>query len=333
MAEVQTLAQLQAQVEAEDNQQAAAVVEVVEEAEPEEEVLDAEEADGNDDSEPDGETEEAETPEWAKTPDSKNFVPAKVHSDLRKNLRATESQVDVVRQENEQLKQRLAALESGTPINGIPKMPTLAECDFDDDVHATKLAEYSRAMVQHELTERDRKRTVDSQQEQLNQALNAQVNKHYERAGALIASKAVTEDNFRAADGLVRKALAEVSSVDADYLADYLISVLGEGSEKVMYHLGVSPTALAGLKSAFKDDPNGLKAAVYLGSLNEKFKSAVPNKLSNAPKPDKPLSGGAPAVVDSARKAYNKAIKSDDPIAIMRAEREAKKKGIDTSNW
>lgn len=335
---VQTLAELMAQADAEDTTETAATVEVAEaeqdEAEQEEES--AEEAESSDDEETEGEESEGDDkPEWAKEPDAKNFVPAKVHSELRKSLRATQSDAEAVKIENEQLKARLAALEGGQASQSVQtlKVPTLAECDFDDDVHAQRLAEYSEKLLEQKLADRDRNQAASSQQAQLNAQISSQVDQHYERAGELISKGSVTEDNFKAADLIVRKALAEVVRGDADYVTDYIIANLGQGSEKVFYHLGVNPKALNDLKDAFRADPSGLRAATYLGELKGKFNSAPATKLSNAPKPDKVLNGSASVTTDSAKKAYAKAEKADDISGMLAAKRAAKARGIDTSNW
>lgn len=331
---VQTLAELIAQADAEENGAVAATPEPKPEAEEVEET-EQEEADTEEQSEDEGDSEaesKDETEEWAK-PDTKNFVPAKIHSELRKSLRATESEAEVVKKENEQLKQRLAALEGGVKSTEVLKAPTLEECDYDNDVLAQRLAEYSEKLVEKKLRERDTEQTATAQQIQHKQKIDSEVNKHYERASALIAQGKVSEDNFKASELLVRKAFSESSNMDPDYLTDYFISVLGDGSEKVVTHLGINAAALSKLKETLKEDPSGLRTAAYLGSLNEKFKSATVNKLSNAPKPDTPLKGTANVSSGSAKGAYLKAEKAGDVSGMLAAKRAAKAKGLDTSNW
>lgn len=334
----QTLADLQALADAEDKvaagviEDAEADEEAPENEEEQEETL--EEGEQSDEDEPDEDGAESE-PDWAKKPDAKNFVPARVHSELRKNLRATQSDADAVKVENEQLKARLAALESGHAEASpqVLKMPTLAECDFDDAIHAQKLAEYSAKLVEQKLSERERSQAATSQALQLSEQINSQVDKHYERASVLIGRGTVTAENYQAADMIVRKAIAESVKSDPDYVADYMIANLGDGSEKVMYHLGVNPEALGKLKEAFRSDPSGIRAAAFLGELKGKFNSAPATKLSNAPKPDKALSGNAKVTTESSKKAYEKAQKAGDVSGMIAAEKAGKAKGINTSNW
>lgn len=332
---VTSLADLQAQADAEEGkQEQVAVEQETEELEESDTETETEEEESTEEEDDESEEKASEDEDWAK-PDAKHFVPAKVHSELRKSLRATQSDADAVKTENEQLKARLAALEGGQASQQAQTLviPTLANCNFDDDLLAQRTAEYSEALVEQKLAEREKNSAANSQQAQLNAQINSQVEQHYERAGELIGKGSVTEDNFKSADLLVRKAIAEVAKGDPDYIADYMIAKLGAGSEKVMYHLGVNPKALNELKEAFRSDPTGIAAASYLGELKGKFNSAQPTKLSNAPKPDKVLTGTAKVTTESARKAYLKAEKSDDISGMLAAKRAAKGKGIDTSNW
>lgn len=330
---MQTLAELQALADAEDNPQAVATAEESQKAEPEleQEESTEEELESNDDDESEDDKSSDEKPDWAKEPDTKNFVPARVHSDLRKSLRATQSDAELAKTENEQLKARLAALEGGqaTAKPSLLEIPTPENCGFDDDLLAKRTAEYSEAVVER----RFRKQAAEAQQEQQNAQIVSQVDKHYERANELIGKGSVTEESFKNADLLVRKAVAETAKGDPDYITDFMIANLGEGSEKVMYHLGVNPKALGELKEAFRSDPTGIRAASFLGELKGKFNSAPPAKLSNAPKPDKVLSGTAKVTSDSAYKAYVKAEKAGDISGMLAAERAAKAKGINISNW
>lgn len=331
MSEVQSLAELKALSEAEDQAAAATEAELeadeVDESEPE-----VNEPEDKPEGEAEAEDSNTDTEEWAK-PDSSKYVPAKKHSLLRKELRATEAEAEAVKQENERLKQQLAQLESGVRPAETLKVPTLEECDFDPDVHAQKLAEYSQKLVENKLRERESTQAATTQQLQQKQKIDSEVNKHYERAEALIAQGKISSDNFQAAELLVRKAFAESSTVDPDFMTDYFISVVGDGSEKVIAHLGINAAALSKLKETLKDDPSGLRTAAYLGSLNEKFKSATVNKLSNAPKPDAAVKGTANVSSGSERSAYLKAEKSGDIGAMMAARRAAKTKGIDISKW
>jgi hypothetical protein len=269
--------------------------------------------------------EESEKPEWAKS----DAVPVAKHVEMKHKLKA---QLKDVTSENEQLKQRLAALDAPKQEQKL-SVPTLASCDFDEEAYQQKMIEYSAALVSKQIQEFDSKKTENSQREQVNQRIGAEVDKHYERASELVASGLVTPENFQAAEMLVRRAVADSVGGDADLIANYLIANLGEGSEKVVYHLGINPQALSTFKSSLALDPHGIRAAAYLGELKAKFNSAPINKLSNAPKPDVALSGTSSAQVGADHKAYKKAESSGNLQQMLTVKRAAKARGIDTTNW
>jgi len=270
-------------------------------------------------------TEEAEKPDWAKS----DAVPVAKHVEMKHKLKA---QLRDVASENEQLKQRLAALD-------VPKqeqkltIPTLASCDFDEDAYQQKMLEYSASLVSSKIQEFDSKKAESSKREQVNQQIGSEVDKHYERASELVASGVVTAENFQAAEMLVRKAIAESIGGDADFISDYLIANLGAGSEKVIYHLGINPQALSTLRSNLVSDPHGIRAAAFLGELKAKFNSASINKLSNAPKPDVALGGTSSVQVGADHKAYKKAEGSGNLQQMISIKRAARTRGIDTTNW
>lgn len=339
MSQVLTLAELVAQAEAEDNPNAAATAEENQESEQEEdfeeeESTEEEESDNDDESDDDKESKD-DKPEWAKTPDPKSFVPAKVHSELRKELRATKEADSALKAELDAARARLAELERGNERVAPQsiKAPTLADCDFDDEVFAQKSAEYTNALVEQKLRERESKGSQEAEQARLKASIDSEVDKHYERAAELVKKGTVSADNFKAADQVVRRAMSEAINGDGDFVIDYMIANLGEGSEAVMFHLGVNPAALSKLKETMNADKSGMRAMAYLGGLAAKFSAAPIVKPSNTPKPDKVLTGTAKISPDNARKAYIKAEKAGDISGMLAAERAANGKGIDTSKW
>lgn len=335
-----SLAELRAQNEAEDAAEAK-LAEVEPEAEAEELEQDEPEED-TEEAEADAEETDSESgkdePEWAKS--EGGAVPVAKHVEMKHKLRAkldeanTESERHRI--ENEQLKQRLAALESGrSDAPQALKMPRMDDEDiaYDDEKFNSRMAEYTDALIEQKLSGRAKKTQEQTQQQQFAAQIQADVDKHYERASELVGSGAVTAENYQAADMLVRRAVASTVKGDGEYITDYMIANLGAGSEKVIYHLGVNPQALSTLKEHLQRDPSGLRAASYLGGLSAKFSVGTVNKLSNAPKPDKALNGTATVSSGSHSKAYQKAVKADDPGAMVRAKRAAKAAGIDTSKW
>lgn len=339
---VQTLADLRALNEAAEQAEAAATAEV--EADDEAEVLDGEPEEqedvstdpveeGDESEGEEGTQEEAE--DWAK-PEGES-VPVKKHIELRKKLKGQLHDAD---DEIARLKAENEALRSGSHAPQVqraadaPVMPKMDDPDiaYDDEKFYQKMAEYNDKLVDYKLASRDQKQAQTSQQEQQNAIVQDGLEKHYERAEALVLAGKVTEDNYRAADHVVRKAMSEALPQLGEVVLDNLIARLGDGSEKVVYHLGVNPASLTKLKESLKNDPTGFAASIYMGELKAKFTSAVIDKSSKAPRPDKPLNGTAKVTGNSMHAAYKKSFAANDGKSLS-IKRQAKAKGIDTSKW
>lgn len=339
---VQTLAELKASNEAAERAEAEATAEAVEaeeaevlegedlEQEPEE--SEAEEVEQPEEEGEESEPEEAE--EWARP--EKGAVPVKKHVEMKHKLKAElhtrDDEIAKLKAELEAVKSR--SVVQKTAESDAPRMPKLSDPDigYDDDKHAERLAEYTAQMVEYKISQSRALDTEKSRQEQLDSQVRSAVDQHYERALELVNKKLITPENYQAADHIVRKAFEEALPGMGEVVTDNLIARLGKGSEKVIYHLGINPSALSKLKESLKEDPTGFGASIYLGELKAKFNSAAIEKPKQTLKPDRPLNGGK-VVIGGAKKAFDKAVASDDPVAIMRAKRAAKEKGIDTSNW
>lgn len=336
--QVKSLAELKAENEAAEREEASANAENTEAEETEdleeESTEEAEETSESEESEANESGEGEEIEEWAK-PES-GAVPVAKHVEMKHKLKGRISEKD---SEIERLRQEVEALKSGASVfsypQNEPKMPLMSDEDigYDEEKFSQKMAAYTQELIEFKFAQREKERTQKAQHDQHAQKVQTEVDKHYERAAELVAKGKVTEENYRAADHIVRKAMEEVLPGMGESVLDNFIARLKDGSEKVIFHLGSNPNALSQLKQSLKDDPMGFSAMAFLAEKNAQFKSAaVINKPERTLKPDRPLTGGK-VVTSSARKAYDKALASDDPVAIMRAKRAAKEKGIDTSNW
>lgn len=335
---VQTLAELKALNEAAEQAEAEATVKA--EADEEAEVLESElnkqeeeVADTGEETEGEEGAQE-ETEDWAKPAGS---VPVAKHVEMKHKLKAKLQSSD---DENARLKAEIEALRAGGGIpqaqqqSGAPVMPKMDDPDiaFDDAKFAQRMAEYASDLVDYKLASAERNRAQASQQEQQNAIVQGGLDKHYERAEALVLAGKVTAENYQAADHVVRKAMAEALPDLGEVVLDNLIARLGDGSEKVIYHLGVNPAALSKLKESFKTDPTGFASSIFLGELKAKFTSATIDKSSKAPKPDRPLNGTAKVSTGGLYAAYKKSFAAQDGKSLS-IKREAKAKGIDTSKW
>lgn len=336
---VQTLADLRALNEAAEQAEAAATAEV--EADDEAEVLEGEPEAQEDESADTGEESEGEegaqeeTEDWAKP--ASDTVPVAKHVEMKHKLKAklqsSDDEIARLRAENEALRSGSHAPQAQKMADA-PVMPKMDDPDiaFDDAKFAQRMAEYASDLVDYKLASAERNRAQTSQQDQQNAIVQAGLDKHYERAEALVLAGKVTAENYQAADHVVRKAMVEALPQLGEVVLDNLIARLGDGSEKVVYHLGVNPAALGKLKESLKSDPTGFASSIFLGELKAKFTSAVIDKSSKAPRPDRPLNGTAKVGANGLHAAYKKSFAAQDGKSLS-IKREAKAKGIDTSKW
>lgn len=337
-----TLAQLRALAEAEDQQEASANAESELEVEHSEEVVEDEEAQevettGEDESDPaeEGEKsdEDEETEEWAKP--AKGAVPVEKHVEMKHKLKARiQAEADEVarlKAENEALRKGVVSQPQDVAA---PRKPMLSDEDigYDEEKYAEKMAEYTEQMIDYKLTQRQSVETKNAQQAQFEQRIKSAVDQHYERASELVTSGKVTEDNYKAADHIVRKSIEGALPGMGELVTDSLIANLGAGSEKVIYHLGVNPAALSKLTELFKSDPTGFAASIFMGELKAKFNSASIEKPSKTIKPDNVLTSTA-KTSGSALSKYRAAEKAGDVSGMIAAKRLAKENKIDTSTW
>ena len=302
----------------------------VDQPEEDEEVADAEVEESGE-----GQAEES-TEEWLKEESDEKAVPLAKHiatkHKLRGQIEEKDSVIEQLRREVEQLKQAKPVAAAQTDM---PRMPRLSDFDYDEDRHAEALMQYQEQLIERKLSNTLSSKQQEQEQERQISKITQAVESHYERAAKLIEQGLITEDKYAAADKRFRQELDSVTGA-GDVIADNIIARLGEGSEKVITHLGVNQNAMQKLKGMLVDDPTGLTAAVYLGQLNAQFNSPSANKLSKAPKPDGGLKGdkgGVSTVSSAILKQYKDAHKSGDIAKAIQIKLKAKQNGTDTSNW
>ena len=170
-------------------------------------------------------------------------------------------------------------------------------------------------------------------QEKARETVDA-VDKHYERAVTLATESGITPEMYQNADFRVRNMVNSLFPDAGDAITDALIANLGEGSEKVMFSIGVKDSRLKELHTLFQQDPTGVKASMYLGTLKAEL-NAPRKRKTNAPKPATDINGDAQKDETSRKlkKRYDEADKKGDLQSRFNTRREAKKAGVDTSNW
>jgi hypothetical protein len=275
--------------------------------------------------------------EWLKADEpAAQAVPVAKHVEMKHKLRARLDEKD---SELELLRKEIDALKSGVvpqaPQAAAIKVPKLSEYDFDEDAYAEAMADYQSKLIDAKLNGSLNNQRQAEAQAEANRRLEAGLNEHYERAAKLIEAGAIDEQKYRNADARFRQELNVITNGNGDTVADQVILRIGNGSEKVVAHLGVNQAAMSEFKRLMIEDSTGLSAAVYLGGLKSKFASPTKN-LSKAPAPDTPLKGdsaGVPASEAALLKKYRESSKAGDNQKAFDLKRAAKAKGINTSNW
>lgn len=216
---------------------------------------------------------------------------------------------------------------------GIPLRPI--ENDFKTDVEyheAVTKWEDDRLQTRFEKNESSKlqKETV----KQFKKNLDKSVDSHYERAGKLIDDSGISSEVFKKADEIVRHTIESIRPKQGDLITDQMISLLSEGSEKVMFFLGRNKTALAEVKGLLAEDSSGMKAAIYLGQQKERLTNPK-RKTSQAPPPANKASGDdVPNAKSGAfKKKYDKAHKEGNSQAAYNAKKKARVAGVDVSSW
>lgn len=299
----------------------------------------------------DGANEEVEIESWMQTEGTENsddekkggFQPNAEAASRRKQNKALRGELTDSKDENTQLKERIAALEAGNAPEvkaqtQLAPRPTREQFEFDDDLYDAAVDKWNDEKLDRKLNERDSTNQTNSQQEQQQKAqqefLTKNLDSHYEKAQKLIDDGKITEDSFRNSDTLVRRSIENLFPERGNQMTDAIISTLntlGEGSEKVMYQLGVNPAKMQELSNLLANDPSGLSAMGFLGRMQATITS--PNKSrSRTPAPGSKVEGegGKGGQAGTAQKAYSKAKTSQERISL---KRKAKREGIDTSNW
>jgi len=239
-------------------------------------------------------------------------------------------------EENEALKRELADLKQrnvkATPTER-PKRPRSVDFDTDEE-HETAMDEYETAVDSWRETTGTANRTAVEHQRVAQQNINESVEGHYDRAKKLVADNSIKPEVYQKADEIVRQTVESILPKGGDAVVDSLISIVGEGSEKVMFYLGRNKAALNEFATILHSDKTGLKAAAYLGRIATKVEGST-KQTSRAPAPAPNANGDTQVnTKESAlRKKYDAAHKANKGQEAWNLKKQAKAAGHDTSKW
>ena len=289
--------------------------------------------DGDDDDDDDDDKKKLD---WLDDDDqsTSDQMPVSAHIRAKRKLKGKIGDRD---SEIEQLRREIAELKTARSIP--PKDDTLVrpkEADFESlDEFNKALDEYEDKRLDNKLSVAQTQRSINTRQIQAQEKLGRDVDAHYERASKLVVDSGISADSYKQADEVVRNAIEAIKPNLGDIIVDQMISLLGDGSEKVFYKLGKNKALRNELVSLLVEDPNGLKATAFLGEQKAKILHTT-KRRSAAPAPASDLDGGDAAVSGKERvhkKKYDSAHSKGNLQAAYNAKKAAKAAGINTSNW
>tara|TARA_R110002096_G_scaffold393628_1_gene588673 strand:- start:344 stop:1426 length:1083 start_codon:yes stop_codon:yes gene_type:complete len=262
---------------------------------------------------------------------------------LRRKLKAkNEESLDEIAQ----LKARIAAMEGGPPAqqaqpqatNQAIARPKLDDFDYDEDKFGEAMDQYYINMMSQNNQQGNQRAQQDQAQQNAQKAQQQKLDGHYEQVQDLIASKTLSPDMYQNSEVIVRKAFDSIAPGNGDVITENIIAhlaSLGEGSAKVIVHLGRNPTNRNRLVNALVADPTGLQAMGILGELKATLTSAPSKKISSAPRPGSKIKGDETTSNGEGKlmRRYNEAHKRGDTQAAFNIKQEAKGAGIKTRNW
>ena len=288
--------------------------------------------DGTDGSE-DGEEVEAWMADGDQTPSD---VPVSTHIRMKQKLKGRLSdkneEVERLKQENETLKAGLKTQEPS--LESLPKRPR--ENDYETlQEYDDAMVKFEDSMLQIRLKAANQKTEIQKRQNAAKADLETAVDAHYGRAAKLIQDNSIDTEVYKKADLIVRETIETAMPGQGDSTADQIISVIGDGSEKVIYYLGRNKKALGKFKDLLLEDPSGLRASMFLGQQRERLLNTK-RKTSKAPAPDTDITGDdtpTSAKASAFLKKRKAAIKKGDVQAAYDTKKAAKAAGVDVSNW
>ena len=295
-------------------------------------------SDSSDTSYDGGDKDETEVEAWMadESKQQPSDVPVSTHIRMKQKLKGRLSdkndELEKLKEENETLKAGMTV--SSPQLKELPKRPK--ENDFETlSEYDDALAEYDQRMVDVRFDTANKRVEIQRTHQVAKAKLEESVDSHYSRAAKLIQDNGIDTEVYKAADLIVREAIETLMPGKGDITTDQIISVIGEGSEKVMYFLGRNKNALNEFKSLLTEDSSGLKATLFLGQQRERLLNTK-LKISKAPLPGSDIKGDSSpssAKASSFLKKRKAALKKDDVQAAYDIKKQAKTAGVDVSNW
>jgi hypothetical protein len=281
------------------------------------------------------ETEEQEPEAWMSTgeeegdelPDVAVGKHIAMKGKLKGRIKDRDNTIDELRAEIEQLKTGPVSTAE------LPPRPKSEDFDSDEQYEVALDKWHDKRIDARFQSERDKTQTEEATRN-YQRAVAKDVDSHYERQAELAAKSGMKPEVFKEADEAVRNMVEAIIPGQGDNITDQIISVIGEGSEKVMVSVGRNRINRLEFQSLMSEDRTGNKALVYLGQLKERLNN--PKKLkSTAAKPATNVKGDLSTNQNGAalKKKYDAAHKKGSVQVAYKLKQQAKQDGVDVASW
>ena len=290
---------------------------------------------GDENLDKDGKSKEVAN--WMKEDDDQtpsDTMPVSAHIRAKHKLKGKigerDSEIEKLRKENEALRNQSLVTPTRDKTLVRPKQDEYES--FED--YQTALDKYEDKRLDSKISVVQGQNKLRETQAKAIEKLNAAVDSHYVRADKLIKDSGISAETYKQADEVVRNAIEAVRPGQGNLVVDQIISILGDGSEKVIYKLGRSKALRGELITLLSEDPHGLRATAFLGEQKAKLLSTT-KRRSNAPTPSNEINGDATSSNKERvfKKKYDAAHAKGNTQAAYNAKKEAKVAGVNTSKW
>lgn len=263
-------------------------------------------------------------------------VPLKAHISLRTKLKSQITEQDA---EINELKAKVEALSNRTPVQesatAKPKREDFYTEDDPDAAYISALISYERESQNAQAKQAHDADAQTAAIAKAQQKIQEGVEGHYQRAQSFLDEHKINASVYKSADTKFRQAIEAALPEQGDKITDFLLSTIGDGSEKLMMYVGNNEARRQALQASVTNDPSGMAVMRLLGRWETEIE-APKKRTSKAPAPAKSASGNAPAESADAKRLkrkYQEAHKKGHAQAAFDARSEARKAGISIDNW
>jgi len=254
----------------------------------------------------------------------------KLQAKADRKIEGKDSEIEKLRLENEALRSnRPAANEQLTR----PKREDFYESDDQDEAFTDALVDYKIAKQKAEYTAETASSNAEMLAVKRQRVISSGESEHYDRALKLVVDSKISAEKYQGADLAFRQAIDEIVPGGGDNITAGLVNALGEGSEKVIFNVGINQQRLNKIKDLLINDPSGLSLMSHLSDKKNKLTFSKSKTSTPAPAPD--INGD---VTDSAGekamiKQFKSAENSGDPQKMMDILSTGRRKGYKTKTW